>query len=356
VRVVEAVIVAGGFGTRLRPLTDRRPKHVLPVAGVPFLDHLIAKLAAAGTDRIVLATSYRSDVFAPTFGDGATYGVELVYVSETEPLGTGGAIRNAAEQLRAGPDEPVVVLNGDILSGHDIEEQCARHAATDADVTLALVEVDDARAFGSVPTDDTGRVTAFLEKSADPVSNHVNAGCYVFRRSVIDSIPAGTAVSVERETFPDLLAAGALVVGHLDPSYWRDVGTPAALVGASRDIVLGLVASHAFPYPAAESRVLTGAQLAKDAVVNGGSTIGKDAVVGPQSVISGSIVDESVRVGAGAQVVDSVVGPDAVIGEGSKLSAAVVGDAARVGSGCELGDGAAVACGAEVAAGSRQVG
>ena len=353
VRDVEAVIVAGGFGTRLRPLTDRRPKHVLPVAGVPFLDHQIAKLAAAGVRRIVLATSYRSDVFEPTFGDGSSYGVELVYVSESEPLGTAGAIRNAADHLGATADEPVVVVNGDILSGHDVAAQVRRHTQADADVTLALVEVSDARAFGSVPTDENGRVTQFLEKSAHPVSQQINAGCYVFRRSVIDAIPAGTVVSVEREMFPGLLAGGALVLGHLDPAYWRDVGTPAALVGASCDLVCGRVTSPAYPNPPAECHVLTGAEVAPDAVLHSGTVIGPGARVGAGAVVSGSVVDEGASIGRGVHVDDSVVGPRATVGEDSTLRGAVVGDAARVGAHSELLEGASVGCAADVPAGSR---
>ena len=353
---MEAVIVAGGFGTRLRPLTDRRPKHVLPVAGVPFLAHQIAKLAAAGVRRIVLATSYRADVFEPTLGDGSTYGVDLAYASEAEPLGTAGAIRNAAGHLAAGPDEPVVVLNGDILSGHDIGAQVARHAAAGADVTLALVEVEDARAFGSVPTDGNGRVTAFLEKSPNPVSRQVNAGCYVFRRSVIDTVPAGRAVSVERETFPALLDAGALLVGHLDNAYWRDVGTPAALAAASRDIVCGRVVSPAYPFGPSERRVLAGASVSPSATVTGGSTVGEGALVGDGAVVSGSVVAEGAHIGARARVVDSVVGPRARVGERATVHESVIGDGARVGAGCVLADGASVDCDAEVPDGTRLAG
>jgi mannose-1-phosphate guanylyltransferase len=353
---MEAVIVAGGFGTRLRPLTDRRPKHVLPVAGVPFLDHQIAKLAAAGADRIVLATSYRAEVFQPTFGDGSTYGAPLVYVGEDEPLGTAGAIRNAASHLSGADDDPVVVLNGDILSGHDIAAQVARHTSAGADVTLALVEVPDARAFGSVPTDEQGRVTAFLEKSADPVSRQINAGCYVFRRAVVDEIPAGRPVSVERETFPGLLDRGALVLGQLDNTYWCDVGTPAALVRASRDVVCGRVVSPAYPYPPGERRVLTAAVVAADAAVAGGSTVGAEVQIGAGAVVTGSIVCDGARIGAGARVVDSVVGPHAEVGDGTTLRAAVVGDGACIGARSELDTGASVHCDAEVPAGSRLTG
>ena len=244
---LEAILLVGGQGTRLRPLTIGTPKPLLPTAGVPFLAHQFAKAAAAGITHVVLATAYRASMFAECFGDGAAFGLEISYVHEAEPLGTGGAIRNAASGLRSGPDSPVVVLNGDILSGHDISAQIDLHRKSDAAVTLHLVEVPDPARFGCVPTDPEGRVTAFLEKTPNPVTNRINAGCYVFRRSVIDEIPPGQVISVERVTFPDLIGAGALVMGYPDSSYWLDVGTPEAFVQGSCDLVRGRLASAAVP-------------------------------------------------------------------------------------------------------------
>ena len=344
----EALIVAGGLGTRLRPLTTRHPKHLLPVAGVPFVGHQLAKLSQAGIHRAVLATSYRAEEFPRALGDGRAYGLSLEYVTEPVPLGTAGAIRNAAQRLEAGPGEPVVVLNADILSGHDLTAQLALHRSSGADVTLHLVEVADARPFGCVPTDAEGRVTAFVEKSPEPVSRQVNAGCYVVTRSVIDTIPRGRAVSVERETFPALLAAGASLVGYVESAYWLDVGTPASLVEASTDLVRGVVRSPAYPHRPAERRLLPGAQVAPGAVVAGGSTIGAGAVVEADAVVAGSVIGDGVRVGPAARVSASVVGPRARIGAGTLLQDAVVGDDATVGDGCRLPDGVRVECGAEV--------
>jgi mannose-1-phosphate guanylyltransferase len=347
--MVEAILVAGGLGTRLRPLTVRHPKHLLPVAGVPFLAHQLGKLAGCGVDRVLLATSYRAEAFEPVFGDGSEWGLRLEYVTETEPLGTAGALRNVAGRLRAGPDEPVVALNGDILSGHDIAAQLHEHADSGADVTLHLVEVPDARAFGCVPTDETGRVTAFLEKSPDPVSRQVNAGCYVFRRGVLDAIPAGRAVSVERETFPALLADGATVMGHLETAYWHDVGTPAALVRCSADLVRGIAASPAFRAEPGERRLCPGSRVDPGAAVRGGSTVGPGASVGPGAVVEGSVLFDDAVVAAGAVVRDSVVAARAFVGERTVLDDAVVGEEAEVGAGCELRAGARVWCGARLA-------
>jgi len=347
----QAVIVAGGFGTRLLPLTANRPKHLLNVGGVPFLEHQIARLAEAGVDHVVLATSYRAELFEPVLGDGSRWGVRLEYVQEEEPLGTAGAIRNVAGALGDDPDQPVVVLNGDILSGHDLAAQLADFRTPrdgrDVDVSLHLVEVEDARPFGCVPTDEAGRVIGFMEKSEHPVTNQINAGCYVFRRRVIDEIPAGEVVSVERQTFPQLVADGRLVVGFVDTAYWRDVGTPEALVAASRDLVLGRATSPAVSAPPAEARVLDGAAVDPTAVLEGGSLVDTGAWVGRGATLSGSIVMSGAVVGEDAVVVDSVVGPSAVVGRAARLRQVTVGDEATVGAGGRL-EGERVDCAVNV--------
>ena len=336
---MEAIVLVGGLGTRLRPLTLDTPKPMLPVAGVPFLTHQLARLAAAGVDHVVLATSYRPEVFEEHFGDGSALGLRVDYVTETEPLGTGGGIRNVAEMLTSGPTDPVVVLNGDVLSGHDIPAQLDVHRSGDAVVTLHLVRVQDPRAFGSVPTDESGRVTAFVEKSPEPVSDQINAGCYVFRRSVIDDIPAGEVVSVERVTFPQLLAAGATVLGYVDNSYWLDVGTPAAIVQASADLVSGVAPSPAVSTPG-DALVMATATVHGSAFVHGGSTVGDRAKVGSGAVVDASIVMSGARIGDDAEVVRSVIGADAVVGAGCRLVDVVVGATAQLGARNELLHGA----------------
>src|SRR5579875_2589977 len=224
---LEAILLVGGQGTRLRPLTLSAPKPLLPAAGVPFLCHQLARAAASGITHVVLATSYRSEMFSECLGDGSAFGLTIDYVHEETPLGTAGGIRNAASRLHAGADDPVVVLNGDILSGHDIAAQVDLHKKADAAATLHLVEVDDPARFGCVPTEPAGRVTAFLEKTPHPVSNRINAGCYVCTRRAIDEIPPGQVVSVERETFPAMIESGQTVMGYVDnDAYWLDVGTP----------------------------------------------------------------------------------------------------------------------------------
>ena len=336
---LEAILLVGGRGTRLRPLTITTPKPLLPTAGVPFLAHQLAKASAVGVTRVVLATSYRAQMFADWIGDGSAFGLEIVYVTEDTPLGTGGAIRNAAQRLRGAPGSPVLVLNGDILSGHDLAAQLDLHSKAEAAVTLHLAEVADPARFGCVPTDAEGRVTAFLEKTPHPVTNRINAGCYVFRRDVIGQIPPGAVISVERETFPALIADDAVVMGYLDSSYWLDVGTPEAFVQGSCDLVLGRLASPALgPGRGVPGEVLLldGARVGQGARVGGGTVVGAGSVIGDGAQVEGSVLFDGVRVGAGARVSDSVLGRGVRIGESAVLDQAVIGDDVSVGSGNEL--------------------
>ncbi|WP_086825818.1 sugar phosphate nucleotidyltransferase [Allokutzneria sp. NRRL B-24872] len=333
---VDAVLLVGGKGTRLRPLTLSAPKPMLPTAGVPFLTHMLSRIRAAGITHVVLGTSYKAEVFEEHFGDGSHLGLELEYVVEEVPLGTGGGIRNVADRLRG---DTAMIFNGDILSGVDLGAVLNTHREADADVTLHLVKVEDPRRFGCVPTDADGRVTAFLEKTDNPPTDQINAGCYVFRRSVLESIPAGREVSVERETFPGLLAAGARVQGHVDASYWLDLGTPAAFVQGSADLARGIAPSAALPRPAGEAIVLDGAVLREGATVTGGSTIGAGCQLGVDARVDGAVVFEGAVIGAGAVVERSVIGAHARIGDGAVVQDAVIGDGAVVGANCELRDG-----------------
>ena len=307
-----AILLVGGFGTRLMPLTKNTPKPMLTVAGVPVTEHQLAMAKQAGITEIVLATSYLSEVFIPYFGDGAKWGMKIKYAVEKEPLGTGGAIRNAAKLLDT--NESVVVLNGDVLSSHNLAEQIRQHEAHDADVTLHLTEVKDARAFGCVPTDSHGRVTAFLEKMENPLTNQINAGCYVFNPRIISTIPLDTVVSVERETFPQLVDSGAKVFGYLENAYWLDIGTPRALLKASIDIVKRSGDFLAMP----------GSTIDPTAVITGGSCIGPNSTVGAGAVIDGSIIEAGCVVGPNARITDSFVATGAKVDNGAKITSSCV--------------------------------
>ena len=336
---VDAVVLVGGKGTRLRPLTLAMPKPMLPTAGSPFLTHLLSRIAEAGIDHVVLGTSYKAATFEAEFGDGSALGLHMEYVTEERPLGTGGGIANVAPRLR---HDTVMVFNGDVLSGVDLAAMLAAHHERDADVTLYLVRVADARAFGSVPTDADGNVLAFMEKTEDPPTDQINAGCYIFKREVLERIPRGREVSVEREVFPALLADGAKVCGFVDSGYWRDMGTPEDFVRGSADLVRGIVSSPVLAGRHGEHLILDDATVAPGAVVIGGTVVGRGAQIGPGVRLDGAVIFDGARVEAGTVVERSIVGFGARIGPRSLIRDGVIGDGADIGARCELLRGARV--------------
>ena len=310
-----AILLVGGKGTRLQPLTNNTPKPMLPVGGVPFTEHQIVKARKAGITEIVLATSYLAEVFKPYFGDGSNFGIEIKYAVEEVALGTGGAIHNAAKLLA--PADQVVIFNGDVLSAHDLNSQIKFHEEKAADVTLYLTEVADARAYGSVELLPGDRVKSFLEKMDNPPSNLINAGCYIFNRDIIESIPAGQIVSVERESFPQLLAADKKVFGFVDRSYWLDIGTPAALIKGSTDLITGKVFSAATPEHTGDSIIAGSALIAEGALVKAGCNIQPKAVVEGGCEVSGSIIGEGAVIGANSKIINSFIAPNAKIPAGT---------------------------------------
>lgn len=336
---VDAVILVGGQGTRLRPLTLSAPKPMLPTAGVPFLTHLLSRIAEAGVEHVVLGTSYKAAVFEAEFGDGSKLGLHIEYVVEVEPLDTGGGIANVSSKLR---HDTALVFNGDVLSGADLGALLSSHQDRAADVTLHLVRVGDPRAFGCVPTDDDGAVTAFLEKSPDPPTDQVNAGSYVFKREVIEAIPKGRALSVEREVFPKLLSDGLKVCGYVDATYWRDMGTPDDFVRGSADLVRGIAPSPALAGQRGENLVHDGAAVAPGALLIGGTVVGRGAEIAAGARLDGAVIFDGVRIEAGAVVERSIIGFGARIGPRALIRDGVIGDGADIGARCELLRGARV--------------
>ncbi len=321
------ILLVGGFGTRLMPLTKHTPKPMLTIAGLPVTEHQLAMARNAGITTVVLATSYLSELFTPYFGDGSKWGIKLIYAVEEKPLGTGGAIANAAQLLDT--QESIVVFNGDVLSSHNLKEQIRQHEANDADVTLHLTAVEDARAYGCVPTDSNGRVTAFLEKMDNPITNMINAGCYVFNPAVIKAIALNTVISIERETFPELISKNAKVFGFMDNAYWLDIGTPEALLKGSRDLVLGVADASALSMAHVARHeggalIMEGAVIDSTAVISGGSSIGGHATIGASAEISGSIIDKGAIVNSGAIVIDSFVESGAIVEKNAHISHAFV--------------------------------
>nr|WP_225990280.1 NDP-sugar synthase [Corynebacterium sp. 11A] len=335
-REVDAVILVGGKGTRLRPLTVNTPKPMLPTAGVPFLQHLLARIKAAGMTHIVLSTSYKAEVFESYFGDGSEFGVEIDYVVEEEALGTGGGIRNVLEKLRY---DTALVFNGDVLGGADLGALLDTHAANDADVTLHLVRVADPRSYGCVTTDSDGRVVEFLEKTQDPPTNQINAGAYVFSRSVIETIPANRNVSVEREIFPRLLEEDCRVFSYVDNSYWRDMGTPEDFVRGSSDLVRGIAPSPLLAGCTGESVVAPSAAVRDGVLLLGGTVVGRGTEIGAGSRLDATVVFDGATIEPGAIISNSIIGAGVHIGPNTHIHDAIVGDGATLGARCELRGG-----------------
>jgi mannose-1-phosphate guanylyltransferase len=327
---MRAVVLVGGFGTRLRPLTLHTPKQMLPVCNRPMLEWVLAQLVRHGIDDAVLSLGYRPDAFQEAFPDGRCAGVRLHYAVEPEPLDTAGAIRFAAHD--AGIDERFVVLNGDVLTDLDLGELLAFHDRRAAEGTIALHRVEDPSAFGVVPTDDDGRVQAFVEKPPrdQAPSHYINAGTYVLEPSVLDRIPDGRRVSVERETFPGMVADRSLFALADGGVYWLDLGTPDAYLQAQLDLLDGVRSGQV-------DAVHTAAVVAPDATVNR-SVLGERADVAPGAQVSSSVVLPGARIEAGALVEGCIVGRRAVIGAGARLT-----------DGSVIGDGEVVAAGAVLA-------
>jgi mannose-1-phosphate guanylyltransferase len=318
---MRAVVLVGGFGTRLRPLTYHTPKPMLPVGHLPILEWVVRHLGRHGVDEVVLSLGFKPEPFMEAYPDAMCAGVRLTYAVEPEPLDTAGAIKFAAEF--AGIDDTFVVVNGDVLSDVDVSAMVAFHRAHGAEGTIHLIGVEDPSAFGVVPTDDDGRVIAFIEKPAPGTAptNQINGGTYVLEPSVLARIPSGRKVSIERETFPAMVASGTLFALPLD-CYWLDTGRPDQYLQANLDVLDGLrahddaVASHA---PGA---VVAGAVRH--------SIVGVGAIVGPEATVIDSVLLPGAQVSAGAHVVESVLGPGSNVGEGAILTRCVLGADAQV--------------------------
>ena len=312
-----AVVLVGGEGTRLRPLTFTTPKQLLPIAGLPMIERVIANLAQHGIDEVVLSMGYRPDAFVDAYPDERCAHVPMRYAIEPELMDTAGAVRFAATW--AGIDERFVVVNGDVLTKLDLGALLALHDERGAEATISLTPVDDPSRFGVVPTDETGRVLAFIEKPppGEAPTNLINAGTYVLEPSVLERIPSGRRVSIERETFPALVEAGRLYALASD-AYWIDTGTPETYLQANLDLI-------------------------------GASGLVEGAFIEAGAVVEHSVVGAGARVAEGACVRNSVLLPGAVVGPGARVERSVVGAGATVGTGATvdelsvLGDGAIVA-------------
>jgi mannose-1-phosphate guanylyltransferase len=343
---MRGVLLVGGEGTRLRPLTSTMPKQMLPVAEVAMIERVVSHLAGHGVTDVVLSLGYRPDSFMAAYPDSRCAGATLTYVVEPEPLDTAGAIRFAATQ--AGVQGTFLVFNGDVLTDLDIGELVRFHRQHGAEATIALTPVDDPSAFGVVPTAADGRVEAFIEKPnpGTAPTNLINAGTYVLEASVLDRIAAVGRVNIERETFPAMVGDGTLYASAT-PGYWLDVGTPERYLTANADLIDGtrpgppapgarelapgvwVLGATTIEGKVAGSLLGVGASVAPGAIAEA-SVVGGGAVIGPGAVARRSVLLPGARLEEGAEVTDSIVGPEALVGAGAQLRGATVVGAGAV--------------------------
>ncbi len=363
---MKAVMLVGGFGTRMRPLTLDVKKELMPVANRPFLEHVLAHLSKHGVGEAILTTGHLAEAFYD-FPDERAHGVKLTIVKEDEPLDSCGAVKNVEHLI----DGTFLVLNGDILTSLDITSLVSYHRERDTLGTLALKAVDDPSAYGLVPIDDDGRIERFVEKpksAADIVTNLINAGTYVLEPEALNYVPGGEPFSfeggmrsggrVEAGLFPLLLSEGEALYGFLSNDYWLDIGSPQKYLQANHDVLdrnagIGPAGIEGAPgvWIGRSSDVDPGAQIRGPIVIGDDCTIGRSAEIGPRtavgnnvtigegSIVSGSVLHDGVVVGGGAVVRDSILGQRSSVGAATELSDAVVGAGVKIGADNELRGG-----------------
>ncbi len=325
---MQAIVLVGGAGTRLRPLTDSVPKPALKLVDRPFLAYMIEWLGSHGVSEVVLACGILPDRLREELGEVEHEGVALTYVVEPERRGTAGAIRFAAEALGERLEDRFLALNGDVLTDLDLTALLRAHADAGARATIGLYPVEDSSPYGLVECDTSGAVVAFSEKTGREVPGEINAGAYVLERSVLDLIPPGREVSIEREVFPRLLGEGLCAL--LLDGYWMDIGTPDRYLQATWDILEGRVATKV---EATAPGIFLGAgcTVADSARVGPRAVISAGCVVGDGAEVTGSVLLDDCWVGAGARVRGSILAPSAAVAPGSQVDDAMVAENERVG-------------------------
>jgi mannose-1-phosphate guanylyltransferase len=343
---MQAVILVGGEGTRLRPLTSTVPKPVVPLVDRPFISYMLEWLCSHGIDDVIMSCGFLATSVRNVLGDGSAYGIRLRFVEEPDPRGTAGALKFAESLL----DERFLMLNGDVLTDIDLTEQLAQHERTGATATLALVPVEDPSAYGLVHLDDSHAVMDFVEKpSSDTIdTNLISAGAYVLEREILELVPPARNVSIEREIWPRLIGAG--LYGFPSESYWLDIGTPARYLQATFDILEGNVQTgvrerlgDTYMSVSGDAQVL--GRAIPPAMIEPGASVGEGAHVGSLVVLG-----HDVRIGAGSTVERSVILNGSDIGENCTLRDCIVAAGCRIGAGTRIEEGAVLGEGVTVGA------
>lgn len=339
---MQAVVLVGGEGTRLRPLTYGTPKPMIPIFGVPFLERMLSRLKEAGITHAILAAGYMPDAITRRLGDGSRLGMNITYVIETTPLGTAGAIRNVAEHLTG----PFFVLNGDIMTDLDLTAMIKLHREKGGLGVLHLTRVKDPSAFGCVVHDADGRVQTFVEKPprGQEPTNEINAGTYLLDPTVLEGIPYGKNVSIERETFPQLLAAGAALYAYATDDYWIDIGRPEHYHAIHRDVLDGVLRLGSLADPTVQQGrfYLPGQAGIPDNILppsflGEGVTLSEGVVVGPYAVLG-----DSVRLCSKASVSRSILWENTVVEAGARIEGAIIASDARIGRNATISPGVVI--------------
>jgi len=342
---VQAIILVGGEGTRLRPLTYGTPKPMVPIMNVPFLARTLERLYAAGIRDVILPAGYMPHAITEYFGDGSALGMKITYVIEEVPLGTAGAIKNVEEHIHG----PFFMLNGDVLTSLDLTAMVRYHQEKGGLGALHLIKVEDPSPFGCVVHDGSGRVSKFVEKPKreEAPTNEINAGTYLLEPQILDLIPPGRNVSIEREIFPKLLEQGNALYAYTTDDYWMDVGRPEQYLKAHRDILLGTMPLQL--EPGLTGLHLQGVQgeLIAPVHVDGDVAIEAGARVGPNVVLG-----KGCRIGAGAMVCDSVLWDNVSVEPNATIEEAIVASGSRIGRGARIGRGSVIGHDTDIAPGS----
>jgi mannose-1-phosphate guanylyltransferase len=336
---VKAVILVGGEGTRLRPLTYSTPKTMVPILNRPFLEHMLKYMRSHHIDDVVLALCYLPDHIRDYFGDGSDYGIKLTYVVESSPLGTAGAVKNVAQHL----DETFFIFNGDVFTDMNLTAMLETHRKKSAKATIALTSVDDPTMYGVVETDSNGRVKRFVEKPKREAvtTNTINAGTYILEPDILDYIPANQSYMFERGLFPLLLERGDPFYSFDSHGYWIDIGTPEKYMQVNIDLLAGAIAAD-FPGSVRGKNVWVeeGCNIHPNSKIDGPAVIGRNCVIEAQAYIKGpSVIGPDCSIGSSSLVEKSIVWHNVVIGKGAKLRQCIVADTVSIGESCDIATG-----------------
>ena len=356
---MKAVILVGGEGTRLRPLTCNTPKSMVPILNRPFLEHIIDYLKEHNIDDIILALCYLPHHVQRYFGDGTEFGIKLTYVVEDSPLGTAGAVKNVAQRL----DETFFVFNGDIFTDLDLTRMLDFHRERESKVSIALTPVDDPTIYGLVETNAEERVERFIEKPRwDAVTtNMINAGTYIIEPEVLSHVPKGLHFTFEQGLFPLLVARGDPVYGYPSDAYWIDIGTPERYLKLHHDLLTGRVAKS-FPGERAGEGIWVeeGCDIHSQAELDGPTLIGRNCVIGSKAQVKGPcVIGQDCMIGAGSLIKEAIVWQNTRLGQGVSLRGCVIaenvfiGDRSRVMKGCVLGNNVTVGYDKRLARGTK---